>query len=207
LAPTLAGAQAPPELKDTSGAWSQLIDFLEEKGSPTHADGVRREHLEAFIEDQLDSRESSTARTRYRDLHVLFKWLDDEEEIAVFPMRRMGPPKVEESQVPIIPLDDLQALLKACQGSAFESRRDTALILLLDTGARLSEVADMRVVDIDWNLDVVLVVGKGRRHRSPLSRRYSGGLAKNLTSGNGDTPDQQALYDGASSCPSSPVYM
>jgi site-specific recombinase XerD len=152
---------------------SQLIGFLEVRGLPTDADGVRREHVEAFIEDQLDTRASSTARTRYRDLHVFFKWLEDEEEIAVSPMRRMGPPKVEESQVPVISLDDLQALLKACQGSGFEERRDTALILLLlDTGARLSEVADMRVVDIDWDLEVVLVVGKGRRHRSlPMSAK------------------------------------
>jgi len=39
---------------------------------PTAASGIRREHLETFIEDQLAHFRPSTTTTRYRDLRQLF---------------------------------------------------------------------------------------------------------------------------------------
>ena len=62
-------------------------------------------------------------------------------------------------------------LLKVCAGRGFDQRRDTALVLfLLDTGARLSEAANLEVSDLDWDLEVASVVAKGRRQRAlPLS--------------------------------------
>ena len=61
----------------------------------------------------------------------------------------------------------LADLLKACEGKGFEARRDTALImLLLDTGTRRDELMSRTLADLDQNLDVLLVLGKGRRERA-----------------------------------------
>ena len=49
-----------------------LVRFLGAAGMPTAASGIRREHLETFIEDQLAHFRPSTAATRYRDLRQLF---------------------------------------------------------------------------------------------------------------------------------------
>lgn len=38
--------------------------------------------------------------------------------------------------------------------------------MFFDTGARLAEMAGLRLTDIDWDLGVAVVVGKGRRQRS-----------------------------------------
>ena len=41
----------------------------------------------------------------------------------------------------------------------------------LDTGARRGELADLRLTDLDFDLDVALVLGKGRRERAlPFGR-------------------------------------
>ena len=48
----------------------------------------------------------------------------------------------------------------------FYDRRDSALIrVLIDTGARLAEVAGLRVEDVDLERGLVQVLGKGRRPR------------------------------------------
>ena len=61
----------------------------------------------------------------------------------------------------------LRRLLKACDGKGFDGRRDTALImLLLDTGARRDELMSRTLGDLDQDLDVLLVLGKGRRERA-----------------------------------------
>jgi integrase len=39
-------------------------------------------------------------------------------------------------------------------------------MLLLDTGARRAELAGLRLADVDLELDVLLVLGKGRRERA-----------------------------------------
>ena len=87
-------------------------------------------------------------------------------------MRRMRPPQIDEKPVPIVSVEDLTALVDVCKGRGFEERRDRALILILiDTGLRLSEVANLTVNDVDLDhWQVVHVVAKGRRERAaPLS--------------------------------------
>jgi site-specific recombinase XerD len=53
-----------------------------------------------------------------------------------------------------------------------QKRRSALLMLLLDTGARRDELAGLRLDDVDLELDVVLVLGKGRRERTlPFGRK------------------------------------
>ena len=122
--------------------------------------------LEDFLADLLARRSASTAATRYKVLRILYRWLEEEEDVPS-PMAKMKPPIVPEQPVPVIPDDGLRRLLKVCEGKGFEARRDTVLImLLLDTGARRGELVGLKLTDVDLDLDVLLVLGKGRRERA-----------------------------------------
>lgn len=145
----------------------RFVAFLKESGMPTKVDRIAREHVETFIADQLERHKPSTAAVRFRSLQQLFKWLVEEREIASSPMANMKVPKVPEQPVPVIPDEDLRKLLKACDGAGFEDRRDTALFrVMLDTGVRLSELTGLQVGDVDFDLEVVQVIGKGGRGRA-----------------------------------------
>jgi integrase len=63
-----------------------------------------------------------------------------------------------------------------------QSDDHTALVrLLLETGLRLGEVADLAVADVDWEYDVVIVTGKGRRKRAaPFNRKTALALDRYL---------------------------
>lgn len=70
----------------------------------------------------------------------------DEEEVPASPMARMRPPIVPEAPVPVIADEDARRLIRACTGSDFVSRRDTAIIrLFFDTG----QVGGSQVADLD----------------------------------------------------------
>jgi site-specific recombinase XerD len=147
-------------------------DHLERlRAVPVDVTGLGREQLERFVTHLRDTRSAATANVRYRSLQQLFKWLFEEDEIAVNPFDRMRPPKMEEKQTPVVDAADLRRLFKACEGSDIDARRDLALIMLmLDTGCRLAEVAGLRLDDVDFNLGVALVLGKNRRERAlPMS--------------------------------------
>jgi integrase len=62
----------------------------------------------------------------------------------------MSPPKVPESPPDVLGDNQLRDLLNACDGPTFDDRRDAAIVrVFIDTGARLSEVAWLRVEDLD----------------------------------------------------------
>jgi site-specific recombinase XerD len=107
----------------------QAETFLAAHGTSLTAAG--RADLEAFLGELLERRAAGTVWTRYKVLRILYRWLEEEDEIGVNPMARMRPPIVPEQPVPVVPEDGLRRLLATCDGKRFEDRRDTALILLL----------------------------------------------------------------------------
>jgi site-specific recombinase XerD len=68
---------------------------------------------------------AATAHVRYRSVQQWFGWLVEEEEIEASPMARMRPSTVPETPVPLLSLDQLRALLRACEGKDYAERRDT----------------------------------------------------------------------------------
>lgn len=152
----------------------QFVAFLETDGLSTDPKQIGQRELNAFTTHLLETRSDSTANSRYRSLRQFWKWMDAEGDIIDRdPFEKMSPPKIGEAVVPVIELDHLRRLFKTCEGTDFESRRDfTMFSMLLDTGARLSELAGMKLDDIDMRFEVVVVKGKGDRDRAlPLSPR------------------------------------
>lgn len=151
-----------------------LAAYLDAVAGPTAVGAIRRADLESFLV-WLAGRPSrrggklapATVARTYRSVQQFWKWLADEDEITVSPFDKLRPPTVPESPVPIITDDELHRLVDACRGNTFENRRDAAIIrLLLDTGIRAGELAGMTVGDLDFDLDVARVLGKGRRERA-----------------------------------------
>lgn len=148
--------------------------FLAERGMPQDVAAIKREHVEAFIEDQLKRWKPATASNRFRGLQSFWKWAVEEGEVKQSPMRRMRPPRLPEEAPPILHEAELTALLKTCdKGQSFSDRRDQALIrTLLDTGARVGEIAGLRYNleddennDVDLDQGLLRLLGKGRRWR------------------------------------------
>lgn len=159
-----------------------LADWLTGRGMPTAVAAIKREHLEAFFGDLLDRVSAATTAKHYRSLQQLFKWLLDDGEIERSPMERMSPPQVPEQPVPILTDDELKRLLAAAKGTDFEHRRDTAIMrVLIETGVRLGEIAGVHIEDVDWEQDVIKVLGKGRRGRAvPFNAKTAEALRRYL---------------------------
>ncbi len=81
-------------------------------------------------------------------------------------MERMRPPRVPDSPVPVVSIDDFRRLLKAAAGRDLADRRDTAILLLLfDTGISRGELIGLQVDDLDLRERVAYVTGKGGHRR------------------------------------------
>lgn len=151
----------------------KLQVFLENRGSLPPVRGIRREDVWAFREFLTANFKPATASNRHRALQAFFKFLVEEGELDVSPMAGMKPPQIPEQPVAVVTTEELTALLASCAGREFEDRRDTAVIrLLIDTGMRRGELLGLTLDHVDFDQDVALVLGKGRRERAcPFGRK------------------------------------
>jgi site-specific recombinase XerD len=171
----LAARNLSPKTERTYTDAAVLFEaFIAREGPPAALPAIRREHVEAFIADQLRRYRPTTAHNRYRSLQALFKWAVEEEMIVTSPMDRMKPPIVGEQLPPMLSDDEIRALLNVCaEDHTFAGRRDEALVrVLLDSGARRAEIAALRWTpgnpetnDVDLDGRQLRVLGKGRRER------------------------------------------
>jgi len=162
-----AQRMSPATLLTYTTAVRQLAGFLRANGMPTAAAAIRREHVEGWITDLLERWKPATAHNRYRAAHTFFGWLVEEGEIGASPMARMKPPRLPEAPPPVLREAELRELFAVCERDrSFAGRRDEAIIrTLADTGIRRSELLGIRVADLDLEIGVLRVTGKGSRTR------------------------------------------
>lgn len=152
----------------------EFVGWLVQTGRST-APSVPHTDIEAYLV-HLQSRpnqrtgkplsEAHIAKV-YRSLQQFFRWVCDVEElIPVSPFVKLSQPKVSAKPVPVVRQDRLKALLESTSGRTFEARRDEALLrFFADTGARCAEVAGLNVEDVDFELMIAEVTGKGGKRR------------------------------------------
>ena len=136
--------------------------YMKGQGMPLDIPYIRREHIESFIAQQLETHKPNSVLTRYRALRVFFNWLVEEGEIKETPMKNMKPLNVPLDLPAILTDDQLRAILKTCDGNDFISRRDAALLKLpIDTGMRRTELTSILLDNIRWDINVIQIIIKG----------------------------------------------
>jgi site-specific recombinase XerD len=177
--------KSPKTIESYTEAVRRLHDYLAAKGMPLEAASITGEHIESFMADQLARLRPASARARFASLRQFFTWATsrDEREVDRSPMEGLKPPKVPEHPVPVISIEGLRALLRVVDhDSGFYGRRDASIIrLFVDTGARLSEIANLRVADLDLGAATVSFIGKGGGQRiNPIGNKTTKALDRYL---------------------------
>lgn len=122
---------------------------------------------------------ATTRRILWQNLRPFFAWYSKDFDAANPFDKADAPPGPQAEPVPVVHLDDLRALLAACAGRDFSARRDDTLIrVLVDTGARLGELVNLRVDDWDRRSDVLRLDGKTGKRVVPLSTSTGEALSR-----------------------------
>ncbi len=111
--------------------------------------------------------------TQHRRLHRFFRWCCESRYLKADPMKGFQRPRVETRLVDVVQDDLIQRMLLLTDPEIFHTPsrhfralRDYAVLLLLvDTPVRRSELANLRVNDLDLDGKSFLVMGKGRKER------------------------------------------
>ncbi|HEY6279516.1 MAG TPA: tyrosine-type recombinase/integrase [Streptosporangiaceae bacterium] len=161
----------------------QFTGWLAGRGFPAGTEDVDAAHIRAFLAAETGRTSAISAHQHFRNLRVLFRWLAKEgERETPDPMARVEPPKVNRKVKPILSGAQLAALLRVCEGQGFEARRDTAVIrVFIDTGVRVSGLANVKLAAVNLTGKMIRVVLKGGdEHVIPIGRKAAAALDRYL---------------------------
>ena len=155
-------------------------DFLKSSGvhvSPTgeaaieKADRIAIRKYLSFLHRK--NKKSSIAR-KISTLRSFFKYLVKEQVVPFNPAKGVSTPKVEKTLPTTLTVDEAFRLMespnrvseKPLEGSKEKGLRDRAILeLLYSSGLRVSELVGLNSNQLDLDLGIVRVMGKGRKER------------------------------------------
>jgi len=165
-----------------------FADFLKEHNRPTQIEEIDAWHIRDFIhwlqtgvkvgennpyrptEDRPLS--PHTVQGYVRTLRAFFNWAVREGLLEESPMTRVKTPKAPKLTMPFFTEEEMQRLLKAAKGKGpINHRNYTIILVLLDTGIRVSELTSLRMQDLYLTEGYFKVFGKGGKERIvPMGR-------------------------------------
>ncbi len=138
---------------------------------------------------------------RVRTLRAFGSWIAREFELTANPLQGLPFPRVPQLLLPSLREADVRALLQATSLGDQPDRDRAIVMLLLDTGLRLSEAAGLRVGEVDLVEGRATVMGKGARQRVvPIGRRTRQALRRILAL-RGEVEPSEALFLGVDGQP------
>ena len=115
------------------------------------------------------SRAGYSSRTLNRHLSSirgLYRWMVSQELVTADAAAALASPKIGRSLPRTMADEDVRKLIDTCEEDGLEGPRDRAFLeLLYASGARISEIAQLDVGDIDYAQAQVRLFGKGSKER------------------------------------------
>jgi len=168
--------KSPKTIEWYSGFLNRFRLFLESNSMPTDASGIEKSHIKAFIMYlQTQARvphsnmplSPATVQGYVRTLKAFFSWLVREEYLASNPLAKIPIPKAPVKVINTFSAEQLSKLAEDCRRTNGAGCRDLSIILLmLDSGIRVSEVAGISLKDINLAEGLLkITMAKGGRER------------------------------------------
>ncbi len=137
----------------------------------------------------------ATVAFYHRHLRAYCNWLVAEGVIDASPMERIAAPIDRPDQIQPLERNQVLALLAAARKSQ-NPRRDEAIVwMLLDTGMRVAELAELRRRDLDMALRTATIEGKGGKRRTvTFGRNTARSLWAYLREDDNDAPEGAQVF-------------
>ena len=138
----------------------------------------------AFRYTQARLRASSQARL-HSSLKRFFRYALRESRVAADPTIKLDTPKMPQRFPRSLTEADVEALLAAPEVESALGLRDRAMLeMLYATGLRVSELVALKLIEINQDMGVVRVFGKGGKERMvPMGEEASAWLTRYLREG------------------------
>lgn len=175
---------SPNTVRAYSADLARYLEWAERSGTDPITLTHRQMRLYLAELDRAGYARRTIAR-RLSAVRSLFAYLVAEGLAPSDPSSVLAAPKIQSRLPKLVPTDALSAMMEAPDISTPVGMRDRAVLeILYATGARVSEIAGLRLGDLDLAQGQITVMGKGSKERIvPLHRKAADTIKNYLTQG------------------------
>ena len=162
---------SPHTLRNYLSDLRQFDDFLSRRAKENAEKKIPLEDvtvhiIRAYLASLSKHNKKSSIGRKLAALKGFFRYLLREKKIQRDPLALISTPKQEKPLPAFLSVDDVFRLLAGIQGDGILTVRDRAILeTLYSTGVRVSELTGLDWNDVDFQLGIIRVVGKGSKER------------------------------------------
>ncbi|MEW6439639.1 MAG: tyrosine recombinase XerC [bacterium] len=144
----------------------QFLEYLREKEPGRSIEEVDSYVIRGFLASRYGRNRKTSLGRKLSTLRSFYRYLIREGKVKVNPAALLAMPKREQRLPSFLTVDDAFRLMEAPRDDTFLHVRDRAMLeLLYGSGLRVSELVGLDVPDARAELQVLRVMGKGRKER------------------------------------------
>ena len=163
---------SPHTLRNYLSDLAQFHNFLRDRQLCVETNGgIKARKIDihvvrAFLAALTRDRKKSSIARKLAALKGLFRFLITQKQIDKDPLLLIHSPKQEKPLPTFLSVDDVFQLLGSVKIKTDLDVRDRAVLeVFYSTGVRVSELVGLKWADIDFQLGIIRVVGKGSKER------------------------------------------
>ena len=142
-----------------------FIKNIEQQGVTT-VQGISHLHIRSYLSTMYGKLDKRSIARKTSSIRAFLKYLNAQGYISSNVLSRVIHPKTPEKLMFALSVDEMNSFLSAIDATTNIGKRNLAIIeLLYGAGLRVSELASIKIADIDLDQRIMKVLGKGRKER------------------------------------------
>ena len=153
---------------------TRYIDFLQEEKDINNLEEISPKHIRGFIRVLNDAHLAPASITRaFSSIRSYHSFLSGENLVQQNPSQLLDAPKPSRKLPVVLAVEEVNKILGVIDTAKPLGRRDLAILeVLYSAGVRVSELCDLRMIDLVLDSDMIRVTGKGKKERfAPIGPR------------------------------------
>ncbi len=146
----------------------QFFQFVETTYEETGENEITHYHIRAWVVDLLGKDiVNRSINRKLSTLNTYFRFLQQRKKVEKNPMLKVVSPKTHKRLPAYVPHEQMESLFFGMNfGNDYCGKRDQLMIsMLYQTGMRRSELINLQLAAIDFDLQQFKVIGKGNKER------------------------------------------
>lgn len=158
----------------------QFMEYFKTTGAQVDKHSIRDFIADVFMK----TKKKTTISRKIYGVKSYYKYLLKQGKIVKNPFDAIGTPKIDKNLPGILTEKEMLEFLDQLPDGNFIDLRNKAIFeFLYATGLRISELTNLRLVDINFGEHLIRVLGKGKKERIVPFNGYAGNMLQKYIDG------------------------
>lgn len=145
---------------------NHFTSFLNKERQINMIDQIKKDDIITYIEYLKNKKLSTRSINRHIvSIKNFFKYMIKLQKINNNPADNIELPKLKQSLPKVLTIEEVNKLLDINPTNPFEYRNKAMLELLYATGLRVGELVNLKIQDVNLEMNIVRCMGKGKKER------------------------------------------